>query len=144
MRITTDARRGYWLVAITCKDRNKLLFDTVCTLADMQYDVFHATIDSQGGVAMQEYWIKSCNGSCGAHLKPNISDAQHVSQAEQHVSQAEQSGGRGKGCKTAATEAGSQHRPPADADAGMHKALLACASLGILCCVAASTMANNS
>lgn len=68
VRITTDARRGYWLVAITCKDRNKLLFDTVCTLADMQYDVFHATIDSQGGVAMQEYWIKSCNGSCGAHL----------------------------------------------------------------------------
>ena len=65
MRITTDARRGYWLVAITCKDRNKLLFDTVCTLADMQYDVFHATIDSQDGVAMQEYWIKASNGSIG-------------------------------------------------------------------------------
>ena len=66
VRITTDARRGYWLVAITCKDRNKLLFDTVCTLADMHYDVFHATIDSQDGVAMQEYWVKACNGSTGA------------------------------------------------------------------------------
>jgi hypothetical protein len=25
-------------VTIVCKDRNKLFFDTVCTLADMQYD----------------------------------------------------------------------------------------------------------
>ena len=73
MRITTDARRGYWLVAITCKDRNKLLFDTVCTLADMQYDVFHATIDSHDGVAMQEYWVKACNGSTGAQFKRSFS-----------------------------------------------------------------------
>lgn len=67
VKITLDARRGYWLVAITCKDRNKLLFDTVCTLADMDYEVFHATIDSRNGVAMQEYWIKSRNGCTGAY-----------------------------------------------------------------------------
>ena len=53
-------------MAITCKDRNKLLFDTVCTLADMDYEVFHATIDSRAGVAMQEYWIKARNGNAGA------------------------------------------------------------------------------
>ncbi|KAK9860410.1 hypothetical protein WJX84_010817 [Apatococcus fuscideae] len=56
--ITRCGNGGYWLVTIKCKDRNKLLFDTVCTLADMDYDVYHATIDSQKGLAHQEYYIK--------------------------------------------------------------------------------------
>ena len=47
-------RSGYWLVDIKCKDRAKLLFDTVCTLADCGYDVFHATIDSPATYAHQE------------------------------------------------------------------------------------------
>ncbi len=56
---------GYWLVTIKCKDRTKLLFDTVCTLADMDYDVFHATIDSVKGDAMQEYYIRPRLGKPG-------------------------------------------------------------------------------
>jgi len=32
---------NYWLVAISCKDRNKLFFDTVCTLSDLNYDIYH-------------------------------------------------------------------------------------------------------
>lgn len=62
----------YWLVTIKCRDRTKLLFDTVCTLADMDYDVFHATIDSIQGDAMQEYYIKPRLGKPGGrpHLQP--------------------------------------------------------------------------
>ncbi|KAG5588904.1 hypothetical protein H5410_039418 [Solanum commersonii] len=40
--------KGYSVVNIQCKDRTKLLFDVVCTLTDMQYVVFHATINSAG------------------------------------------------------------------------------------------------
>jgi hypothetical protein len=36
---------NYWLVTIRCKDRNKLFFDTVCTLSDLNYDVYHGAID---------------------------------------------------------------------------------------------------
>lgn len=42
------------MVDIKCKDRTKLLFDTVCTLADCGYDVFHATIDSEASFSHQE------------------------------------------------------------------------------------------
>ncbi len=56
--ITYCNMSGYWLVAIKCKDRSKLLFDTVCTLSDLDYDVFHATIDSHQGAAIQEYYIR--------------------------------------------------------------------------------------
>lgn len=66
VKISKCADRKYWLVNIECKDRTKLLFDTVCTLADLDYDVFHATIDSIHGRAIQEYYIKSRLGSNGA------------------------------------------------------------------------------
>jgi hypothetical protein len=32
VHITHDTNRNYWLVSIHCKDRKKLLFDTLCTL----------------------------------------------------------------------------------------------------------------
>ena len=51
--------RGYSYIYVRCADRPKLLFDTVCTLADLQYSVFHATIDSAGGIAYQEYYVQS-------------------------------------------------------------------------------------
>lgn len=54
----------YWIVYIKCKDRTKLLFDTVCTLADMQFDIYHATIDSDQGIASQEYYIRPRTGDC--------------------------------------------------------------------------------
>jgi hypothetical protein len=40
---------NYWMVTIRCKDRNKLFFDTVCTLSDLNYDVYHGAIDQVGG-----------------------------------------------------------------------------------------------
>ena len=70
MSITHSSMNKYWLVTIKCKDRTKLLFDTVCTLADMDYDVFHATIDSVQGDAMQEYYIKPRLGKPGRHPTP--------------------------------------------------------------------------
>ena len=41
--------KGYSVVHIECRNRPKLVFDTVCTLTDMQYVVFHATIDTHDG-----------------------------------------------------------------------------------------------
>lgn len=38
--------RGYSVVNVQCKDRTRLLFDVVCTLTDMEYVVFHATINT--------------------------------------------------------------------------------------------------
>ena len=63
--ISMCSDRNYWLVNIECKDRSKLLFDTVCTLADLNYDVFHATIDSINGRAIQEYYVRSRLGCTG-------------------------------------------------------------------------------
>lgn len=45
--------KGYSVVTVKCKDRPKLMFDIVCTLTDMQYVVFHATIGSDGPYASQ-------------------------------------------------------------------------------------------
>lgn len=42
------ADRSYSVVNVQCKDRTKLLFDVVCTLTDMEYVVFHATINTAG------------------------------------------------------------------------------------------------
>ncbi|KAL8137626.1 hypothetical protein V2J09_003627 [Rumex salicifolius] len=55
--------KDYSVVTIRCKDRPKLLFDTVCTLTDMQYVVFHGSVDSEGLDAYQEYYIRDVDGS---------------------------------------------------------------------------------
>ncbi|XP_043702029.1 ACT domain-containing protein ACR4-like isoform X2 [Telopea speciosissima] len=55
--------KDYSVVTIRCKDRPKLLFDTVCTLTDMEYVVFHANIDAEGPEAYQEYYIRHIDGS---------------------------------------------------------------------------------
>ncbi|XP_048318919.2 ACT domain-containing protein ACR4 [Ziziphus jujuba] len=55
--------KDYSVVTIRCKDRPKLLFDTVCTLTDMQYVVFHANIDTEGPQSYQEYYIRHIDGS---------------------------------------------------------------------------------
>ncbi|KAG9445862.1 hypothetical protein H6P81_011990 [Aristolochia fimbriata] len=57
------AEKGYSVVNIWCKDRPKLLFDTVCTLTDMQYVVFHGTVIAEGPEANQEYFIRHMDGS---------------------------------------------------------------------------------
>ncbi|KAJ1381768.1 ACT domain [Sesbania bispinosa] len=50
--------REYWVVNVRCRDRLKLLFDTVCVLTDMHYVVFHAAIRSKKSIADQEYFIR--------------------------------------------------------------------------------------
>lgn len=45
--------KGYSVVTIRCKDRPKLLFDTVCTLTDLRYVVYHANIDASNNQAYQ-------------------------------------------------------------------------------------------
>lgn len=45
--------KGYTVVNVECFDRPKLMFDTVCTLTDMQFIVFHAKIASHGPFAHQ-------------------------------------------------------------------------------------------
>ncbi|OVA07704.1 ACT domain [Macleaya cordata] len=57
------AERGYSIVNVQCKDRPKLLFDIVCTLTDMQYVVFHATVDTTGNQAHQEFYIRHTDGT---------------------------------------------------------------------------------
>ncbi|XP_024991365.1 ACT domain-containing protein ACR4-like [Cynara cardunculus var. scolymus] len=51
------------VVTIRCKDRPKLLFDTICTLTDMEYVVFHGHVDAEGPEAYQEYCIRHVDGS---------------------------------------------------------------------------------
>ncbi|KHN26914.1 [Protein-PII] uridylyltransferase [Glycine soja] len=55
-------QKGYSIVSIECKDRPRLMFDTVCTLTDMQYVIFHASITSHAGYACQEYFIRHVDG----------------------------------------------------------------------------------
>lgn len=56
--IESCIEKGYSMVTIQCKDRRRLMFDTVCTLIDMQYVIFHASIDSCRGYAYQVYvWM---------------------------------------------------------------------------------------
>lgn len=45
--------KGYLVVNVECVDRPKLMFDTVCTLMDMQFNVFHASVSSRGPFACQ-------------------------------------------------------------------------------------------
>ncbi|XP_014506500.2 ACT domain-containing protein ACR1-like isoform X1 [Vigna radiata var. radiata] len=52
------AEKGYWVVNVRSRDRPKLLFDTVCVLTDMQYEVFHATVSSNTSMADQEYFVR--------------------------------------------------------------------------------------
>ncbi|KAH7293089.1 hypothetical protein KP509_28G011400 [Ceratopteris richardii] len=54
--------KGYSVVNIECRNRPKFLFDTLCTLTDMEYVIFHGTIDTDGQRAYQEYYIRHIDG----------------------------------------------------------------------------------
>lgn len=41
------------------QDRKKLFFDTVCTLADLDWDIYHASVDIDGDWAEQHYYIRT-------------------------------------------------------------------------------------
>lgn len=51
--IESCEEKGYSMVSIECKDRRRLMFDTVCTLTDLQYVIFHASASAQDGYAFQ-------------------------------------------------------------------------------------------
>lgn len=57
--------RGYSVVNVSCRNRPKLLFDVVCTLTDMEYVVFHGTVDTDaaGGTARQEFYVRHSDGT---------------------------------------------------------------------------------
>ncbi|KAL8261358.1 hypothetical protein R6Q59_025407 [Mikania micrantha] len=65
LKISVDRclEKDYSVVTVRCRDRSKLMFDIVCTLTDMQYVVFHATISSDSPYATQEYYIRHVDGS---------------------------------------------------------------------------------
>lgn len=56
--------RQYTVVILQCRDRPKLLFDTLCALTDLQYVVFHGTVDAERGSkeAYQEYYVRHVDG----------------------------------------------------------------------------------
>ncbi|XP_062225469.1 ACT domain-containing protein ACR6-like isoform X2 [Phragmites australis] len=61
--VTPCAERRYTAVVVRCRDRPKLLFDTVCTITDMQYVVHHGTVSAEPcGGAYQEYYIRHVDG----------------------------------------------------------------------------------
>lgn len=45
--------KEYSIIILRSKDRPKLLFDTLCTLTDMQYVVFHGTVKTGNYEAYQ-------------------------------------------------------------------------------------------
>ncbi|KAI3685543.1 hypothetical protein L6452_34791 [Arctium lappa] len=60
--IENCGEKGYSIVTVQCKDRRRLMFDTVCTLADMLYVISHASVDPHGGYAFQEYFVRKIDG----------------------------------------------------------------------------------
>ncbi|XP_057969378.1 ACT domain-containing protein ACR1 [Malania oleifera] len=60
--IESCKEKGYSVVNVRSRDRPKLLFDTVCTLTDLQYVVFHAAVSSKGSIADQEYFVRRKDG----------------------------------------------------------------------------------
>ncbi|QHO19950.1 hypothetical protein HN873_036039 [Arachis hypogaea] len=57
------AEKGYSVVNVQCKDRIKLMFDVVCNLTDMEYVVFHATINTKDDQAYLEFYIRHKDGT---------------------------------------------------------------------------------
>ncbi|CAL4999939.1 unnamed protein product [Urochloa decumbens] len=67
--------RQYTVVILRCRDRPKLLFDTLCALSDLHYVVFHGTVDAERGSkedAYQEYYVRHVDG------RPVRSDAERL------------------------------------------------------------------
>lgn len=48
--------KGYTVVNVRCRDRPKLIFDTVCTLTDMEYVVYHGTVIAESPEAYQVHF----------------------------------------------------------------------------------------
>nr|XP_043617048.1 ACT domain-containing protein ACR6-like [Erigeron canadensis] len=55
--------KDYTVITMRCKDRPKLLFDTVCTITDMQYVIYHGVVHTGKMEAYQEYYIRHVDGN---------------------------------------------------------------------------------
>lgn len=53
VNVVNCTEKDYSIVTIQSKDRPKLVFDIVCTLTDMDYVVFHASINAEAPEAYQ-------------------------------------------------------------------------------------------
>ncbi|XP_075475597.1 ACT domain-containing protein ACR1-like [Primulina tabacum] len=62
VKIDKCKENGYSAVTIRCRDRPKLLYDTLCTLTDLHYVVFHAAMSSKEAIAFQEYYVRHEKG----------------------------------------------------------------------------------
>ncbi|XP_051140576.1 ACT domain-containing protein ACR1-like isoform X2 [Andrographis paniculata] len=62
VKIENCAENHYSIITIRCRDRPKLLYDTLCTLTDLQYIVYHAAISSHDSTAFQEYYVRHKDG----------------------------------------------------------------------------------
>ncbi|KZV42065.1 hypothetical protein F511_18411 [Dorcoceras hygrometricum] len=60
--ISDCTEKDYTVIIMRSKDRPKLLFDTICTLTDMQYVVFHGVVHTGRTEAYQEYYIRHVDG----------------------------------------------------------------------------------
>ena len=63
VKVTYAPGRKYWFVRLICFDRNKLLFDLVCTFVDLDFDIFHATLDTEdvsetAGKSTMEFYVR--------------------------------------------------------------------------------------
>ncbi|CAI9775754.1 unnamed protein product [Fraxinus pennsylvanica] len=63
VEVQDSLEKGYSVVHVQCKDRTKLLFDIVCALTDMQYVVFHATVNTSEHRASLEFFIRHTDGT---------------------------------------------------------------------------------
>lgn len=62
IKVTYAPARKYWFVRLICFDRNKLLFDLVCTFVDLDFDIYHATLDAEevdgSGKSTMEFYVR--------------------------------------------------------------------------------------
>jgi len=69
---------GYTVVRVESPDRPRLMFDTVCTLAETFVDVIHGCVEVKEGLYSQEYFVKHSNGDC-------ITSEKHMLLLKQHL-----------------------------------------------------------
>ena len=69
---------GYTVVRIESPDRPRLMFDTVCVLAETFVDVIHGCVEVKDGLYSQEYFVKHSNGDL-------ITSEKHMLLLKQHL-----------------------------------------------------------
>lgn len=67
-------QKEYTVINIRSKNHPNLVFDTVCTITDMQYVIFHATINAEGP---QAYQVSPLTFTTAVAFIPDVSLFQH-------------------------------------------------------------------